>query len=304
MICLLKRLTIVFLLVLGWLVTGLLGFVQLAQAHNDVDPLLTILGEEVLVTQTLTTVPDFWPTILPETGVTAPVLEVPGSLDITLTGLRPAEITPEYVDWIAGNEIKHGNREQANIALTFDCEGTEENITEVLQILKTDDTKATFFLEGITVEQKPHLVPLILAQGHELGNHSYSHPHFSTLTQTEIISEITRTEDLISTAAGQPVPMRFFRFPYGGRTPEIRQWVAQLGYQSAFWDVDAKGWKSTITTTDVISTITNTVKPGSIVIMHCSAAADRKALPTVITALKARGYSFEILSAVVKEDEN
>lgn len=218
-----------------------------------------------------------------------------------LTGLRPAEMTEDYVNSIAGHELNHGNREQAGIALTFDCGGNARAVKNVLAALKAGGAQGTFFLEGKSVEETPEIVPLILAGGHEVANHSYSHPRFTTLTQTEVISELAQTEALISAAAGRPVPMRYFRFPYGDRNQGLRDAIAQQGYQSVFWDVDAQGWRNTITATEVVSFVLNTARPGSIVLMHCNAVADQSALPLVITDLQAQGYHLVTLSEAVKE---
>lgn len=218
-----------------------------------------------------------------------------------LTGLRPLEMTEDYVNLIAGHELKQGNSAQANIALTFDCGGNAQAVKDVLATLKAGGAQGTFFLEGKSVEESPEIVPLILAGGHELANHSYSHPRFTTLTQTEVISELAQTEALISAAAGRPVPMRYFRFPYGDRNQELRNWIARQGYQSVFWDVDAQGWRNTITATEVVSFVLNAARPGSIVLMHCNAVADQSALPLVITDLQAQGYHLVTLSEVVKE---
>lgn len=225
------------------------------------------------------------------------------SAPTSLPGLRPAEMTEDYVNFIALNELKHGNQAQTGVALTFDCGGDAKAIKNILATLKAGGAQGTFFLEGKSVEEAPEIVPLILAGRHEVANHSYSHPRFTTLTQTQVISELAQTEALISAAAGRPVPMRYFRFPYGDRNQDLRNWIAQQGYQSVFWDVDAQGWRNTITATEVISFVLNTARPGSIVLMHCNAVADQAALLPVISGLQAQGYQLGTLSEVAEEKE-
>ena len=215
--------------------------------------------------------------------------------------LRP-ELTAEYIDYIAANEIKHGDRSQNSVALTFDCEGDATQIEKMVTLLDAGGAKGTFFLLGDTVAQAPQVVSLILASGHELGNHGYSHPRFTTLTQTEVISEVMLAEQVISAAVGEPLPMRYFRFPYGDRNQKIKDWIAQLGYQSIFWDIDPQGWHAAVTSTQVISTVVNETQPGSIILMHCGRATDEEALPTVIAELKAQGYALEPLSKVLPPD--
>ncbi|MEM7346858.1 MAG: polysaccharide deacetylase family protein [Chloroflexota bacterium] len=226
----------------------------------------------------------------------------PLGITVTSAGYLRPEVTEAYIDYVISNEVKRGDEAGQALALTFDCGGSATAIQTVLSILKAGEAKGTFFLEGKTVEAHPEVVPLIMADDHDLGNHSYSHPRFTTLTQTAAISELVQTEALISAAADHPLPLRYFRFPYGDRNDEIKAWIGTLGYQSIFWDIDPRGWHATITTTDVISTVVNQAKPGGIVLMHCSAQADLLALPTIISTLKAEGYSFEPLSAILPPD--
>ncbi len=216
--------------------------------------------------------------------------------------LRP-EITADYVNFIAENEIFHGDTSQKTMALTFDCGGGVDSLQHILVTLKDNSVTGTFFLEGNFVHLKPEIVPLILNDGHELGNHSFTHPKFTTLTQTQVAEELSRTEAAISAAAGKPLPMRYFRFPYGDRNKEIKRWAAEQGYQSAFWDIDPQGWRKTMTATAVISFVLANAHPGGIVLMHCYAPADEAALPDVITGLQAMGYKLDSLSGILPADE-
>ena len=231
--------------------------------------------------------------------VTAQIVH-PADLTLTVSraGLRP-ELTSEYIEYIAGHEVKHGDRTRPAVALTFDCEGNAAQIQKMVTLLDAGGVKGTFFLLGDTVAQAPEVVPVIRAGGHDVGNHSYSHPRFTTLTQTEVISEVMLAEQAISAAAGEPLPMRYFRFPYGDRNQEIKNWLADLGYQSIFWDIDPQGWRAEITSSQVISTVVNQAQPGSIVLLHCGRTADEEALPVIIAALKAQGYALETLSGIL-----
>ncbi|HEY84376.1 MAG TPA: polysaccharide deacetylase family protein [Chloroflexi bacterium] len=216
--------------------------------------------------------------------------------------LRP-ELSADYVNFIADSEIVHGDTSQQAMALTFDCGGNAASLQYILNTLESNSVTGTFFLEGNFVHWKPEIVPLILNGGHELGNHSYTHPKFTTLTQTQVISELSRTETAISTAAKESLPMRYFRFPYGDRNKEVRRWVAEQGYQSVFWDIDPQGWRKTMTATAVISSVLNNAHPGGIVLMHCNAPADEAALPDVIAGLQAMGYRLDSLSNILPAEE-
>ncbi len=216
--------------------------------------------------------------------------------------LRP-EIIADYVNFIAENEIVHGDTSQPAMALTFDCGGGVASLQYILNTLKNNSVTGTFFLEGNFVHLKPEIVPMILQGGHELGNHSFTHPKFTTLTQTQVAQELSRTEAAVSAAAGEPLPMRYFRFPYGDRNTEVKRWVAEQGYQSVFWDIDPQGWRRTMTATTVISFVLANAHPGGIVLMHCYAPADEAALPAVIAGLQAMGYRLDSLSNILPADE-
>jgi peptidoglycan/xylan/chitin deacetylase (PgdA/CDA1 family) len=94
--------------------------------------------------------------------------------------------------------------------------------------------------------------------------------------------------------------MRFFRFPYAGRNRATREYVAALGYQSSFWDLDPRGWDTTVSAQDVVDAIQQRVHAGSIVIMHCSSWDDALALPSVIRVIRERGLAPGTLSEVLQ----
>jgi peptidoglycan/xylan/chitin deacetylase (PgdA/CDA1 family) len=98
--------------------------------------------------------------------------------------------------------------------------------------------------------------------------------------------EITYTEAAVTWAAGEYVPMRFFRFPYAGRNQATLEHVAALGYQSSFWNLDPRGWDPSISAEDVVDAVRQRVHAGSILIMHCSSRDDARALPGVIRVIR------------------
>jgi peptidoglycan/xylan/chitin deacetylase (PgdA/CDA1 family) len=95
--------------------------------------------------------------------------------------------------------------------------------------------------------------------------------------------------------------MRYIRFPYGGRNDAIRRYAASLGYQSAFWDLDPRGWEPGQTPQDVVEYMDHAAHSGGIVIMHCGCWNDANALPGVIQAIRARGLYPGPLSSVLSE---
>jgi peptidoglycan-N-acetylglucosamine deacetylase len=181
------------------------------------------------------------------------------------------------------------------IALTFDCGYNAASLSRILETLAAHDSHATFFLEGHWVARSPGIVPLIVADGHEIGSHSYSHTTFTTLTETEVTSEITTTEQAIAQAGG-PTDLSLFRYPYGAHTADTDAWISARGYTPVDWSIDPRGWKTDTLAEDVTAHIRAHARPGGIVLMHCGSAADESALDQVITDLHSRGYSLVTVS--------
>jgi peptidoglycan/xylan/chitin deacetylase (PgdA/CDA1 family) len=212
---------------------------------------------------------------------------------------------PHTIAYLAQHEVRHGDRLGQNVALTIDCEYSPEIARHMLAALSQESVQVTFFLQGRFAYRNPDLVRQMFADGHELGSHSFFHPNFSHLPASDMTQEITYTEAAIAWAVGQYVPMRFFRFPYAARNRATREHVASLGYQSSFWDLDPRGWDTTVSAQDVIDAVQQRVHAGSIIIMHCSSWDDAYALPSVIRVIRERGLTLGTVSDVLQpEDRN
>jgi peptidoglycan/xylan/chitin deacetylase (PgdA/CDA1 family) len=205
----------------------------------------------------------------------------------------------QTVDYLAQHEVQHGDRERPLVALTFDCEAGPTSTRHILATLEQYDVKATFFVLGKYAYMWPEVVRELVDDGHEVGNHSFFHPLFTAIAPITATTEVTLTEAAVARAMGEPVPMRFFRFPYAGRNNTTRLQLATLGYQSAFWDIDPRGWEPGKTPEDVVEHMRKTLHNGAIVIMHCGSWNDARALPDVIKLVHDRGYTFGTLSDVL-----
>jgi peptidoglycan-N-acetylmuramic acid deacetylase len=145
----------------------------------------------------------------------------------------------------------------------------------------------------------------MVADGHELGNHSFFHPQFTSLTPVSMTQEITYTEAAIAWAVGEYVPMRYFRFPYAGRNLATRRHVAALGYQSSFWDIDPRGWDPEKTAQDVVDHVHKHAHAGGTIIMHCSSIDDLRALPEVLQVISNAGLTpGTVTDALTSEDRD
>jgi len=217
--------------------------------------------------------------------------------------ILPRSYPSATIEYLAGHEIEHGDRQNPYVALTFDCESGTEITRQILLILEQEQVHATFFVLGRYAYLFPDIVRQIDAGGHEIGNHSFFHPLFTTIEPVTATQEILNTEAVIDWAVGHHVPMRYFRFPYGGRNRTTRQHAATLGYQSAFWDIDPRGWDPEKSPEDVVNHIQGTMHNGGIVIMHCGSWDDAHALQQVIQVIRESGRVPGTLTDVLTEEQ-
>ena len=238
----------------------------------------------------------------PKWVITPPVWdEYPAALDnIPLIARTYSQETVEY---LAAHEIRYGDQDSGAIALTFDCEIRPRRTMLILDTLRQEDVRATFFVQGRFVYQNPDVIRRMVADEHELGSHSFFHPLFTDLTPLEMTEEITYTKAAIAWAVSEYVPMRYFRFPYSGRNGYTLRHVASLGYQSSYWDMDPRGWEPDVTARNVIDHVRQHAHGGGILILHCSSVDDINALPGLLQALRGQGLTPGTLSEVLTPED-
>ncbi|TAA66479.1 LysM peptidoglycan-binding domain-containing protein [Planococcus salinarum] len=203
-------------------------------------------------------------------------------------------------DAASSTYITKGNTSSKVVALTFDDGSDGTNINKILSILSTHNVKATFFLTGSGAEDHPQDIKNIAAKGHQLGNHSYSHPDFRTLTAAQMKSQLDRTETIIKNLTGKTTKP-IFRAPFGSVNADVLSGVGAAGYGYTIqWNIDTIDWRGYSATT-ITNKVVNNIVPGSIVLMHTGAGAPGTpiALPNIITQLKAKGYSFVTVSQLL-----
>ena len=131
---------------------------------------------------------------------------------------------------------------QKKIILTFDDGPHPRTTPKVLKILKDRNIKAIFFILGLQAEKYPELVKQIHEDGHELGNHTYSHKDLTKISYSEVQREINKTSMLIKEAAG--ITPKYFRPPYGAINSKVIQSVTSKGMDIVLWNIDPNDWKS------------------------------------------------------------
>ena len=187
------------------------------------------------------------------------------------------------------------------VALTFDDGPTPAYTPGLLALLKDKDVKATFFLIGADVEKNPNEARAIAAAGHQIGNHTYSHPDMTLASEDEAQSELTRTDAAIRAAGySGDIP---FRPPFGKKLFGLPLYLAKTDRITVTWDVEPESDERIAQDPAlIVAHVLEQTRPGSIIILHVmypSRETSRQALPGVIDGLKARGFRFVTVSELL-----
>lgn len=203
--------------------------------------------------------------------------------------------------------FKFRGPEVKQIALTFDDVPDPRFTPTVLEILRKQGVKATFFVVGHRAQKHPDLLRQIHQEGHLIGNHSYSHPQFKNRSVKQFQNEILRTEKMIQRIVGYRP--KLIRPPYGEINEGQVKWAKINGYKIVNWNVDSLDWKG-LNKDKVKNNILNAAGPGSIVLQHAGGGVGSdlcgtiEALPEVIETLRAKGYHFVTLSELLHTKKN
>jgi peptidoglycan/xylan/chitin deacetylase (PgdA/CDA1 family) len=216
------------------------------------------------------------------------------------TALPTATLPPLSGPVIAATEIVRGNPERPWIALTFDSSDSRSaTASSILDTLRDKNVRCTMFLTtGAWVKKNADLVRRMVAEGHELANHSYSHPHFPQLSDEEMGRELAALEETVMQVAGRSTKP-YFRPPYGDRDDRVLQVVQENGYLSVYWTYHVRDWFPDETPESVFRYALNGACNGAIVVMHLGSWQTAQALPDIIDALEARGYRLVTLSELL-----
>jgi len=184
------------------------------------------------------------------------------------------------------------------IAMTFD-DGPSATLTpKLLDLLAAHHIKATFFVIGENVAEHPEIVARAAQEGHEIANHSWSHPNFGKMSDEGVRSQLQRTDDAIKSATGKRPTL--MRPPYGSITAREKRWIHdEFGYQIILWDVDPYDWKRPGPAV-VRNRILKETRPGSIVLSHDIHPGTIEAMPSTFDALEAKGFKFVTVSELIR----
>ena len=189
----------------------------------------------------------------------------------------------------AASKGLHGHK---IVAITFDDGPNPATTPGILKILEKNHAKATFFMLGQNVVKNPVLVKDVAKRGHEIGNHSFSHPNLSKLSQARITAEVLKTQAALLKVGVRP---HWFRPPYGAGIKKVAP-IAQASHLTcALWSVDARDWMRRAPTS-IDAAVMGHVQNGDVILLHDTKKATLEALDGLLTHLRAKGYKFVTLS--------
>jgi peptidoglycan/xylan/chitin deacetylase (PgdA/CDA1 family) len=192
----------------------------------------------------------------------------------------------------AGATVNAASCASGYVGLTFDDGPNNGTTTQVLNALTSAGVRATFFNIGSKVQQNPALARSQTSAGMWVGNHSWTHPHLTQMSASQISSELSRTQQAIQQATGQTP--RLFRPPYGETNGTVRSIEAQLGLTEVLWTVDSRDWAGA--STSQIVQAAGTLQPGGVILMHDGYQTTINAIPQIVANLNSRNLCAGMIS--------
>lgn len=238
---------------------------------------------------------------LPETPeITEPEKVKP--LDVTRPNKpqKPAQVRPAkpFVPVAPGIKVSSVSVPGNYVAITFD-DGPSSSLTpKVLDVLKKHGAKATFFVLGDNAGRYPSVLARAVAEGHELGNHTYNHIKMTGSSQATVCDEIERTNAAIVAATGRRP--KLMRPPYGATNSELVNLMYNTyGLKSVMWNVDTNDWQRPGVNV-VVNRAVNSAKPGAIILLHDIHSSTAAAVEGIVKGLHARGYQLVTVSQLIE----
>ena len=238
--------------------------------------------------------------------------------------------TPSFL----ARDFTRGSIEEKKIALTFDGDYLDNVTEEILDVLKQENVRCTMFLTGRYIRRYSEHIKRMLAEGHEIGNHTWTHPHLTTFEQDRkhqtrpgvtrelVQQELMKTAELFYRITGQKMKP-YWRAPFGEHNAEIRQWAAEIGYRQIGWTV-GKDWQNGMDTLDWVADTSASYyhtadeiaekvlsfgkdspygANGTIILMHLGTLRKgdypHEKLPQIIREMKRLGYQFVTISELI-----
>ncbi|WP_051461034.1 polysaccharide deacetylase family protein [Ruminiclostridium josui] len=186
------------------------------------------------------------------------------------------------------------------VSITFDCAWGADDISQILDTLKSENVKATFFMVGQWAEKFPDAVKLIANDGHDIANHGYSHLRMSTISKEKCKSEIELCNKKLEEISGEKINL--FRPPYGDYNNTVIDTCNEMGCYPIQWNVDSLDWRKEMSRQDILDRILKRTKPGAILLFHNDTKYTAQLLPEIIKGLKSQGLEFLPVSQLIMKE--
>lgn len=187
---------------------------------------------------------------------------------------------------------------EKRLALTFDCAWENSDTDELLAILQKYEAKATFFTTGDWCERYQEDVKKIYAEGHDIGNHSYAHPHVASIDTDTLIADTKKCDVIVEELIGK-TPM-LYRAPYGEYSDKMLETLEdKMNKKVIQWDVDSRDWQKKRTASEMADAVCKAVDNGSILLFHNDTPNTPQAVEQLLQRLQKQGYSFVLVRDLI-----
>ena len=209
-----------------------------------------------------------------------------------------------YIFVLADNDqdvdIYHNNKNAyMKIALTFDDGPHPRYTPQILDVLDEYNIKATFFVVGVNAKNYPDTIEEVIKRGHEIGNHTYSHPHVSCLNSYTLKEEVEKCESAIYELMDYKT--KLFRPPEGMIDADVRTVLRSLDYKVILWDIDTRDWAH-VPPDEIAKNVVDNISSGDIILMHDYVSYNSptvEAIKIFIPTLIDKGYKFVVVSELI-----
>lgn len=193
--------------------------------------------------------------------------------------------------------------EEKCLYLTFDAGYENGNTKPILEALKKHQVPATFFVVGNYISTSPDLVKQMVAEGHQVANHTYHHPDMSQIsTQEAFAKELQDLESLYKEVTGEEM-VKYYRPPQGKYSASNLEMAREMGYKTFFWSLAYVDWyqDQQPSREEAFEKLLGRIHPGAIVLLHSTSQTNGEILDELLTKWKEMGYSFKTLDELVSQ---
>lgn len=216
--------------------------------------------------------------------------------DLVYKQLKPSV----HLEDLSPSPIYKGNPNKQMVSFIVNVAWGNEYLPDILAVLKKHHVKASFFLEGRWTQKNPDLAKMIVDAGHEVGNHSYSHPDMSKIGSAQINRELKKTNDVIEATTGKTVT--WFAPPSGSYTNEVVNIASQYKMGTVMWSIDTIDWRKP-SSEELISRVVGKVHNGAMILMHPTKSTT-SSLDQLIEQIEAKGYEINTVTELLSEERN